>query len=216
MRARSLVAVRIGMPPYSLRFNRWLSPETMASARAASAQASTWSSSGSARMTGAITAGFTKVVNETYSRTNCPGPRPTRRICLANLSRFKTFSSSVSSARVVNSSMRPVWAASRTRRGAPRQNIPETTVLVSATTRTICAPRSADGLNLGLDLRVGHSWNPQVSQTICGLKESLGASSPDFFAEQTCDGLRPQEASRFSLLCKTIGDFQFDFERGHE
>jgi hypothetical protein len=28
--------------------------------------------------------------------------------------------------------------------------------------------------------------------------------------------LRPQEASRFSLLCKTIGDFQFDFERGHE
>src|SRR5579884_2119820 len=70
----------------------------------------------------------------------------------ANFSRPSTSSSSAMSAALLKSVMRSARAAARTRAGGPPQRNAETTVLVSATTRTL----GPCGFDLRIDLRFGH------------------------------------------------------------
>src|SRR5581483_9704852 len=72
-----------------------------------------------------------------------------------NLRRARTLSNSARSAALVISVTRPAAAASINFRGDPVQRRPETTTLVSATTRTVGSPLGPGGLDLGFYLRLG-------------------------------------------------------------
>lgn|GEM_PF-2528353 len=79
------------------------------------------------------------------------GELPMRVMRAANFSRESTSSSSARSTGLVWSVMRPSRAAVSTAAGGPPQRKAETTVLVSATTRTVGAGRG----DLGVDLFFG-------------------------------------------------------------
>src|SRR5579871_3523739 len=104
---------------------------------------------------------------------------PTCRIRLANLSRPSTSASSSSRAALVSSVMRPARAASSTAAGGPPQRKAETTVLVSATTRTF-GPCGGD---LGIDLGFGQ-LGLQGSELAHGGEELIDLALAHRFAQQ--------------------------------
>src|SRR6185312_15763794 len=125
---------------------------------------------------------------------------PTCRIRLANLSRASTSASSSSKAMPVSKLMRCVRAASSTAAGKPPHRNAETTVLVSATTRTF-GPCGGD---LGVDLVFGQ-LRLEGSQLAHRGEELIDLASPHRLAQQRLDGLVTQEARGLGLFCKVVG-----------
>jgi hypothetical protein len=80
--------------------------------------------------------------------------------------RPSTSSSSASSAGLVNKSIAPERAASRIRRGAPRQSRPETRMLVSVTTFMSGASLRPSSPDFGFDIGVCEWRLIQVCQTV--------------------------------------------------
>lgn len=120
------------------RLCKCLSPETIKSACAATAQATTWSSSGSFSITLGTLSGTTMYDKRRNSLTMLNGIRPTCARREVNFSRESTSSSSASSTVLLHISNACILAPSSSRRGGPPAEItPEISVLVSSTTRTI-------------------------------------------------------------------------------
>ncbi len=120
---------------------RCLSPETIRSACAATAQAMIWSSSGSFSITRGTLSGTTMCAMRLISLTMQNGVKPARAKRVENFSRESTSNNSASSTVLLHSSNACALAPSSRRRGGPPAEItPEISVLVSRTTRTIrCA-----------------------------------------------------------------------------
>ena len=75
----------------------------------------------------------------------------------------------------------PVRAASNTCRGFPRHSRPETTVFVSATTRTGGSSLSARCLDFCFDFGLGE--RREGSQTIRGIKQLANAPALHFLSQ---------------------------------
>jgi hypothetical protein len=131
----------MGIPRKDPKARRCRSPEVMASALAARAQARTLSSSGSSMITGSIGSGIQTCAAAAYVRSNTARSRWRARRTAASLGYASTRASSSSKAGLAGKETIPIPARSITRRGGPFQIIPETKQFVSATTRTARSQR---------------------------------------------------------------------------
>jgi hypothetical protein len=91
-------------------------------------------------------------------------------------------------------------AALRTSAGGPPQKNAETTVLVSATTRTV----GPGGRDLGVDFRLGEC-GIQDGELAHGGEQLIDLVFPHRLAQQPLDGLRAQKSGGLSLLGQLIG-----------
>jgi hypothetical protein len=100
-------------------------------------------------------------------------------------------------------------AAASTSAGTPPHRNAETTVLVSATARTI----GAGGCDLGVDLRFGER-GLEGGELVHGGEQLLDLSLLHGLTQQPLDGIGAQESGGLSLLGKFIG--QRDGDVGHD
>jgi len=141
--------VTMAIPGNSPIPRRWASPETITPASQATAVASTMSSSGSARITGPITAGTTSCTRAAYPSNRSAASSPCSASWAANFFRNRTSCNSPKSGTLEELAV-PAVAASISRPGTLPQMSPDTAVFVSSTSRT--APLCTIRRDLGFDL----------------------------------------------------------------
>jgi len=203
--------VTMGIPRNSPIPRRWASPETIAAALPATAVASTMSSSGSARITGPISAGSTSSTSAAYPSNRSAASTPCSANLTVNFFRNSTSCGSPKSGTLEMICTVPAAAASISCPGTPPQMRPDTAVFVSSTSRT--SPLRTIRLDFGFDFLGRQGRRSGGRELLARHLHLRDAGRREPFAQDRLDRSGFKQAFGRSLLGEGVGNR--DLDGGH-
>src|SRR5207302_683237 len=157
------------------------------------------------RLTGVGSGGGSTISASRRSSANMrPGLMPDRARIVRNFGRLMTSVISASKAGLLTKVSIPARTPSISSCGAPCQNRPDSSTLVSMTARTLAAPGSY-GLHFRIYLFHRHRFDAGSGDAIGDRQKVVGGlPASDGVGDQTCEGARRQQTRIARGLCRCV------------